>query len=333
MKYSSRIRVGNRLYFRALRAHELCGHALTECLLIASFAALVLAGMPAIANYGTKRMQTVAAARLVAWQRTVWMPASGEPGIDSDEVRLGASGSIKKSNDDITNDIRRHIFLDQTKNGASIHAANIAEFTGGVPDIPASTSSVKVSSTKVKLPAMQNGLNVLWEGVGKAQDQLSKNPFTKSMSTFNFVYNGYMRHQVDVTETNPLYKDVPVVTMSEQVTMLTEAWNAGGLNREKAKISGLVPLAVLNSPYFKFLTDGLNSSGDAINYVFPSVKLSETSIGLKPGGANEASVPLDRYELNSGADSLAEDSTADITRSTFRYYRSYPPPPVASSLP
>ena len=76
------------------RAARMQGHAMTETLLVISFAAIALAAIPAIAEYGTKRQQTVAAAKLLAWQRTVWMP--GTNAIDAAEAK-GASGAIKKS--------------------------------------------------------------------------------------------------------------------------------------------------------------------------------------------------------------------------------------------
>ena len=156
---------------RPARAGAAAGHAMVETLLIVSFAAVTLAAIPAIADYGTKRMQTVAAAKLVAWQRTVWMPE--EQGITAAEAK-GASGAIKKTDAEVTRDLRRHIFLDRTAPGISIHAADIAEFEPMLPAIDPRTTAVTASSTAAPMPSLLNASDVVFDELTHARAEVRK---------------------------------------------------------------------------------------------------------------------------------------------------------------
>lgn len=311
------------------------GHAMTETLLMVSFAAVTLAAIPAIADYGTKRMQTVAAARLVAWQRTVWMPE--DHGITTEEA-TGASGAIKKTDDEVTRDLRRHIFRDRTAPGGSIHAADIAEFEAKAPAIDFRTTAVTASSTAADMPKLLNASDVMLDGVRKAQTALSGNLITSSLGKFTFVSSGYLRHEVKVSQTNTKFTLVPALDMSEQVTMLTEAWNAGGTNREEKKIQGLVPLKLVDSVFYQQLRSGLHQSAYAIKQVYSPFDVNGLTMGFTPGDALEKT-PLDRFERlpetptaggETGGDGVVNGGTA---KDHFRYYRAFPPTPVVNTLP
>ena len=309
------------------------GHAMVETLLMVSFAAITLAAIPAIADYGTKRMQTVAAAKLVAWQRTVWMP--DPQGITAEEAK-GALGAIKKTDAEITRDLRRHIFRDRTEPGISIHAANIAEFEPLEPTIDYRTTAVSASSTAAPLPSLLNAGSVVADGVRQAQAVLGANAFTGSLSKFQFVNSGYMRHEVKVTETNTKFTMVPALDMSEQVTMLTEAWNAGGTNREEAKIDGLVPMKLLDSVFYQQLRGGMHQTAYQIKQIFPAFDMNNLTMGFTPGDAIEKT-PLDRFErIPEGATGeTGGDGTGNgaSVKDHFRYYRAFPPTPVVNTLP
>lgn len=310
------------------------GHAMTESLLIISFAALTLAAIPAIGEYGTKRMQTVAAAKLLAWQRTVWMPEA--KGIDDSDAK-GAAGAIKKTDAEVTRDLRRHIFRDRKTDGATIHAPEIAEFETAVPGIDPRTTKVTASSTAATLPSLMNATDYLADSVRVAQTALSSNVITQSLGKFTFVSSGYMRHQVDVTQTDTLFAPLPEITMSEQVTMLTEAWNAGGTMREEKKIWGLVPMKMADAPFYQQMRTGLHQTAYQINQIFPTFSNANLTFGLEPGDAKERS-PLDRFELipptaAGGEAGGGGDAVGASTKDKFRYYRSFPPPPVVNTLP
>jgi hypothetical protein len=316
------------------RSHS-AGHAMTESLLIISFAAITLAAIPAIAEYGTKRLQTVAAARLVAWQRTVWMPES--QAID-DADATGASGAIKKTDAEVTRDLRRHIFRDRTTDGGTIHDTGIAEFEPTLPAIDPRTTRVAASTTAATLPSLLNASDVLWDKIRIAQSALSGNLVTQSLGKFTFVSSGYLRNQVDVTQTNTRFTLVPEIEMSEQVTMLTEAWNAGGTNREEKKIQGLVPLKLADSVFYQQLRSGLHQTAYQVSQVYPGFATSNLTFGLTPGDALEKT-PLDRFELmppNAPAgieNGGGADADGGSPKDRFRYYRAFPPTPVVNTLP
>ncbi|MEZ2299513.1 hypothetical protein [Variovorax sp. RCC_210] len=316
------------------------GHAMTETLLIASFAALALAAIPALGEYGAKRLQTVSAARLVAWQRTVWMPEAH--GISAEDA-TGASGAVKKTDAEVTRDLRRHIFRDRSTDGATIHAEDIAEFEPLEPAIDRRTTHVTASSTAVALPSLLNASDVLWDKVRIAQSALSGNLVTQSLGKFTFVSSGYMRNQVDVIQTNTRFTLMPQIEMSEQVTMLTEAWNAGGTNREEKKIQGLVPLKLTDSVFYQQLRGGLHSAAYQISQVYPAFANSNLTFGLTPGDALEKT-PLDRFERMpaaagggaagaGGETGGGADADGGSPKDRFRYYRAFPPTPVVNTLP
>ncbi len=306
---------------------------MTETLLMVSFAAVTLAAIPAIADYGTKRMQTVAAAKLVAWQRTVWMPEAH--GIATEEA-TGASGAIKKTDDEVTRDLRRHIFRDRTAPGISIHAADIAEFEPMAPAIDFRTTAVTASSTAAPMPSLLNASDVVLDGIRVAQTALSGNVITGSLGKFTFVSSGYLRHEVKVSQTNTKFTLVPALDMSEQVTMLTEAWNAGGTNREEKKIQGLVPLKLADSVFYQQLRSGLHQTAYSISQVYPAFANSNLTFGLTPGDAIEKT-PLDRFERvppgTTGETGGGADADGGSPKDRFRYYRAFPPTPVVNVLP
>ncbi len=314
------------------RTARMQGHAMTETLLIAGFAAIALAAIPAIAEYGTKRQQTVAAAKLVAWQRTVWMP--GTDAISASEA-TGASGAIKKSDDEVTRDLRRHIFRDRTTEGATLHAADIAEFEPTLPTIDPRTTRVVARTTAASLPSLLNASDTLFDSVRVAQGALASNVVTQSLGKFTFVSGGYLRNQVDVTQTNAGFTLMPEAQMTEQVTMLTEAWNAGGTNREEKKIQGLVPLKLADSVFYQQLRGGLEQTARVINTVLPGFPTANLTFGLTPGDAQEKT-PLDRFEritAQGGETGGAGDADGGSPKDHFRYYRAFPPTPVVNTLP
>lgn len=318
---------------QARASATVAGHAMVETLLIVSFAAVVLGAIPAIAEYGTKRMQTVSAAKLVAWQRTVWMPEA--QGITAEEAK-GASGAIKKTDAEVTRDLRRHIFRDRSAPGISIHAADIAEFEPMLPAIDQRTTAVSASSIAAPMPSLLNASDVVFDGIRVAQAALGGNAITGPLGKFQFVSSGYLRHEVKVSQTYTKFKDVPALDMSEQVTMLTEAWNAGGTNREETKIQGLVPMKLLDGAFYQQLRGGMHQTAYQIKQIFPAFDMNNLTMGFTPGDALEKT-PLDRFERippgatgETGGDGEANGGSV---KDHFRYYRAFPPTPVVNTLP
>ena len=297
------------------------GQAMTETLIVIGIAASVMTALPAIADYGIKRMQVVAAARLVAWQRNIWLPEASA--IDANEAR-GVSGAVRKTDAEVTRDLRRHIFRDRATPGISMHADAIAEFEPGLPAVDPRTTAVDASTTAARLPSLLNAEDVIWNRIRSAQKSLSGNLLTQSLGRFSFVTGGYLRHQVNVTQTDTRFGLLPQMDITEQVTMLTEAWNAGGTLREEKKIQGLVPLKLADSVFYQQLRSGLNQTAYQISQVYPGFANANLSFGLQPGDAYERA-PLDRFERYPAVDGNAKDR--------FRYYRAFPPTPVVNTLP
>ncbi|MDI3382323.1 hypothetical protein ACFPPF_17575 [Xenophilus aerolatus] len=319
------------------------GSAITEALLIASFAAITLAAIPAIANYGTKRMQAVSGARLVAWQRNIWLPEA--PAIDETELKRGASGALKKTDAEITRDLRRHIFRDRTLPGATIHDNAMAEFTGGEAAMDKNTVTLSATTSAAPMPALLNAGDVVADKVRVAQDALASNVITQSLGQFSFVSSGYLRNEVTVVQRSPLFDLVPQLEMKEQVTMLTEAWNAGGTNREEKKIQGLVLMKLADSVFYQQLRGGFHQAGYAIKQIFPAYDVNKMLFGLTPGDAMERT-PLDRFERmpKGTTESDGHEGNEDFCGpglpvggakkgDCFRYYRAFPPTPVLNTLP
>lgn len=296
-----------------LRARQR-GQAMTEFLLVAGFASTALFALPAISNYGTTRMQAVSAAKLVAWQRTAWLPEA----IDAKDA-LGVAGAIRKDDAEITRDVVRHVFRDRRTATGTLHAPEMAEFEPGQPPV-AQHTAVSVRTTVVTPPSVLDATDAVLDGVGKAQALLKDNSLTRSMSNFRLMSGGYLRNEVSVSREMPGFALWPKAQMSAQVTMLTEPWNAGGTNREETKVQGLVPLKMADSKPLQIARTTLLLLSRTIVYFFPTFDMKKLEIGLNPGRAEEKS-PLDRHELQpEGAD-------------RFRYYRSFPPAPVVQSMP
>lgn len=301
------------------------GQSMTETLLVIGIAALAMAAIPAIADYGLTRMRAVSAARFVAWERNVWMP--GTTAIPADEAK-GVSGAIAKTDAEVTRDLRRHIFRDRGLPAGTMHDDAYAEFAAGSPPVEPRTTMVAASTTTGDVPSLLDASNLLWDRIRSAQQVLSSRPVTSSLGKFAFVTRGYLRHRVDVVRTDTRFLPMPRVGISEEVTMLTEAWNAGGTIREEKKIQGLVPLKLADSIYYQQLRSGLNQTAYQIGQVVPGFPNANLTFGLQPGDAYERS-PLDRFERYPGDGEAAGGSKKD----RFRYYRSFPPTPVVNTLP
>ena len=320
------------------------GSAITESLLIVSFAAITLAAIPAIANYGLKRMQAAQGAKLLAWQRNVWLPEA--PIVDATEALRGANGALIKTNAEVERDIQRHIFRDRTQAGMAIHADDIAEFTTAPITLERNTNSVSAKTSSVPLPSLLNAGDVVADGARVAQHALASNVITQSLGQFSFITGGYLRHDVQVTQSSPRFSLVPQMTMNEHVTMLTEAWNAGGTNREEKKIQGLVPTKMMDSVFYQQFRNSFSQAAYAIKQVYPAFDPAMLEFGLKPGDAAEKSTPLDRFERfptsTAGGDAPVygsedagggADAVGGSVKDRFRYYRAFPPTPVVNSLP
>ncbi|PIF93390.1 hypothetical protein CLU86_4350 [Acidovorax sp. 62] len=340
-------------------AHE--GSALTEVILISSFAALLLAAIPLIAGYGSARMEVTAAAKLNAWQRSVWFPDATETEAMSADQYKGASGSIRKSDAELVNDSRRHVFRD-TKMDAdeSVHGEQVAEFTAGQVQMPKYNESLTVRTTAASLPSVAAFMDGVFSEIGKVQN-LAKG---ESIAKFRFVTQGYFRTDVELVrgagsvaerfptefglKTSALHRnDVPLplrLEIKDHVTMLSEPWSAGGTNREESKIQGLVPTKLLDRPEYQDFRAPLHQLSYTLKTIWPTFDHKSLTFGLQPGDAQEKSAPLDRYEWQQKipADSAYNENPAEHdcgplekpgSKDCFRYYRSFPPPPVVNTLP
>lgn len=308
------------------------GHSLTEILLISSFAAMAVAAIPVIADYGSISLQTVSAAKLAAWQRNVWMP---ETSVIS---HAGVSGAITKTDAQLTNDLGRHIYRDKRNSPISIHEERFSELNGEAPQVAEGIKDYKVITSAENLPGFLNATDVAWDGVAKAQQVLSNTYFTRSLKGFTFVSDGLLRNEVQVSYSRPSFSLFPDIEFKEQVTMLTEAWNAGGTSREEAKIQGLVPMKLLDAPFYQQFRSTLTNVQQIVWAVMPAIDKANFTMGFVPGQAKEIA-PLDRFELVKPEHASLADSVGDGTaigaseKDKFRYYRAFPPTPVLSLLP
>lgn len=293
------------------------GVAITEFLIYAGVVVpAVLYGINIMGQYGLLRIQTVSAARLAAWQRTAWLPAH----IMSPDDLEGVSGATSKDDTEVRRDIVRHIFLDRSHNAANLHTTSNSEFDT-TPMLTASGITVTVATSVSAKSKILDYKTELRKFQNNANDALGKNDFTHSLNTFNFWDNGYLKNEVSVIP-SLLPSDFVngKITIVEQVTMLTEAWNAGGSIREQIKVQGLVPTKVMDSDFSKAMRGPFDIAGSAFKYVAPQFNADLLSFGFTPGSANETS-PLDRFEQE-------KDATGALRPGYFRPYRAFPPTPI-----
>lgn len=353
------------------RCPDQSGSALVEVTLISSFAALLMAGVPLIAEYGSSHMAVTAAARLNAWQRSVWFPkTSDNSGLDETQYATGAGGSIRKSDQDLDHDLSRHVFRNTRAPAVdTIHSTSVAEFSGKQAELQSYISSVSSSTRQKNLPAVTSQMDTVFRNIAKIQDTMLGKPG----SYFNFITNGYFRTEVKLSRNagfiermfptefgstpSVFHKGDPLptsMTMTDHMTMLTDAWSGGGTNREEAKIQGLVLTKWLDLPWYADLRANLHQTSYGIKQVFPGFDVNNLLFGLTPGDAIERT-PVDRFEWlgkvadESGASSEAaprqmeSEGNADPSRGgvaadfnkkdRFRFYRSFPPAPVVNTLP
>ena len=298
------------------------GQAMAEFLVVASFASTALFAMPVLTEYSSTRMQTVAAARLVAWQRTAWLPK-----VISASDERGVVGATRKDDMEIERDLKRHVFRNRRAPGLTIHSDEAAEFSGKEISSPVGTT-VKVSTTEVKLPNVLNVTDVINNAVSKAQQTLGGTDITRSLGNFSFVTGGYLRNQVDVNHEIRSFGLHPNAGMSAQVTMLTEPWNAGGTIREEVKVQGLVPMKMADLPFMQQIRNTTQQVARQIQWIIPGFDVKLLEFGLQPGRAEEKT-PYDRFEITKEAEAGKIKDVDD----RFRYYRAFPPTPVLKSLP
>ena len=115
------------------------------------------------------------------------------------------------------------------------------------------------------------------------------------------------------------------VNITESMSMLVEPWNAGGVAREEAKVQGLVPLKAFDSELAISLKKTLSAFSNTLVYFYPGFDKDSLAMGYSPGDAYEG-VPLDRFEQE-------KDVTGVLKPGHFRFYRSFPPPPIVGTRP
>ena len=292
------------------------GVALTEFLIFATMIPAVIYGINLIGEYGLLRIQTVSAARLAAWQRTAWVPAHI---MDADDLN-GVSGATSKDDTEVRRDIVRHIFLDRSHNAADLHAQSNSEFNT-TPMTTASGITVTVATSISEKSKILDYKGELAKFQGKVNAKLGSNDFTHSLEKFAFWDNSYLKNEVSVSPSLlPIEFVKDKITMVEQVTMLTEPWNAGGSSREQIKIQGLVPTKLMDSKFSQAMRAPFETAAAGIKYLVPDFNGDLLSFGFTPGSANETS-PLDRFEQE-------KDSTGKLKPGYFRPYRAFPPTPI-----
>lgn len=273
----------------------------------------------------------------------------------------GASGSIRKSDAELSNDLRRHVFRDPAQDtDTGVHGETVSEFTSGQARMPEFNESLTAKTTAAPLPSVAAFMDTIFSKVGEVQN-LAKG---ESIAKFRFVTQGYMRTEVALergagfsaerfpTEfgkvASALHKnDTPLplkLQIKDHVTMLSEPWSAGGTNREESKIQGLVPMKLLDRPEYQDFRAPLGQLGSTLKWLWPTFDHNLLTMGLAPGDAQEKSVPLDRYEWlqkvpaddtyndNPGAHECGPLEKPD-GKDCFRFYRAFPPPPVVNTLP
>jgi hypothetical protein len=284
-----------------------------------------LAGIAMIGELSLIRIQTLSAARFVAWQRTAWLP--GDPGVVSDLELKALLGATSKKDSEINRDLARHIFRDRAADVKLMHVADNSEFSSSV--LPSLTDTTfNASTTLVDLENKLASPTVeITNAISKATAVLGNNNFTNNADNFVFWNRGYIKSQVDIKRTIPksIFTD-DSFSMTEQVSMLVEPWNAGGSVREEAKAQGLVPMKALDSEFNQNIKKTLTGIATTIQYFYPGLNKDSVSWGYSPGDASEGGTPLDRFEQE-------KDVTGIAKPGHFRFYRSFPPPPSVGTRP
>lgn len=284
-----------------------------------------LTGVVIIGELGLLRIQTLSAARFVAWQRTAWLP--GDVNVIGDLELKAMLGATKKNDSEINRDLGRHIFRDRSADVNQMHLVENAEFSGSVLASVENTV-FKASSNLVDLKnKLANSSVAVTDEISKATAALGNNNFTNNADNFVFWNRGYINSQVNVTRTIPgSFMTTDIFSMTEKVSMLIEPWNAGGNVREEAKVQGLVPMKALDSELNQSIKKTFTQIATTIQYFYPSLNKDSLSWGYSPGDASEGGTPLDRFEQE-------RDDAGKPKPGHFRFYRSFPPPPPVGTRP
>lgn len=277
-------------------------------------------GVVAISDYGMLRMQAVAGARFAAWQRAAWLPSE----IMTTEEKNGVIGATSKTDTELRRDIVRHVLRDRSMSSKSIHSYENSEFNTAEM-IVSNKNRVSVRTSKISGKSFTDYKLKISEGLDKAKEQLQLDKAIPNIDKFALWNSPYLRNEVRIEVTVPYNRVKLTGEIVEQVSILTEGWNAGGNLREKTKIKGLVPISAADlSPYKDVRTAG-ELAAKRINYMYPKFDKDLFQFGFKPGDAKEES-PLDRFEQ-------IKDETGKFKPGHFRFYRAFPPPLPPGSLP
>ena len=310
-----------RMYKSKFKAQS--GVALIEFMIWSQFiAGSFVYGVFKVYEHGLVRIKTVSAARFVAWERTAWLPNKN---IMSASDLSGVVGATTKNDSEILRDVSRHIFRDRTNKPGDIHSyANLEFESNVVPTTPNVLLSVNTTIANYKDKNLQN-MKSFADDVQKTITGLGSKE-TPSLKNFAFWNGGYLKNEVKSSYTVASYLLPNGVNISEQVTMLTEPWNAGGTLREEAKIQGLVLMKMIDNDFNRSLRGTLGPLTEAIKKLYAVYNEDLTSFGIVPGGAKEV-VPLDRHEQEAGWFGFGQPKPG-----FFRPYRALPATPTLSSI-
>lgn len=321
----------------------LLGQSMLEFLIASSATTLVVVyGASILGEFGIARLQAVSGARLAAWQRTAWVPSHIMEKSDLE----GVAGATAKNDTEITRDIIRHSFLDNSYKNPNLHAVENSEFNS--TEMVSDKKIVKVATILLDKPdplKIKSTFADAWDsvraGMGGDVDSV-----TESTGKFALWGNSYVRNEVTVKNTSTTGSEFldwilklgtvnNGINIVEQVTILTEPWNAGGTHREQIKIQGLVPLKMMDLPAARNIRGGWDKAVANAQQIIPAINKEALSFGFAPGGAPDVA-PLDRFEQEIGWSEVSLISPGIPVYGPkpgyFRPYRAFPPTPLLTGV-
>jgi hypothetical protein len=282
-----------------------CGQSMTEFLICASFALVPLfLGISLLGKYIDIKQTSIQAARYEAWEYTVWYADNNEPmtGFNAVPQPIKSTTQTQKEmkqrffSGSGTADTTSQITATDKTTGWSVGTANplwvdhtgtrLYKGTNGTADTLGSSQATPT------LPVVGTVMNTLFDVIDWAFSALgSLMSFVGSSVGFTAINtDGYANSTVSMQiEVNPKFRNLDdednriidagsnTLDFASTASVLSDAWNAGGVEHTYNQAGGAVPTTLLNELYNslpQFVRDALT----VVTLLAPEMRLCH------PGG-------------------------------------------------
>lgn len=283
---------------------------MTEINIVASFVLIPLFFMlPVIAKYIDMKIATIQAARYQAWEYTVWYTSNSER-----TAGFSAASAPVKSLDTTAREAERRFFglenqpLSAADSGGIGSEAEVKQYWRDHADRSLfqyqnnlNSPSMTTTDSTPTLPVLGDITNLLYKGFDAITSVLASvmkvigSPVGFTVIELDRYANGSMSLQIT---DNGIINDngTPITgTLTASAAVLTEPWNAGGVDHVSNQVRGLVPTGIIGEIWTKFTNlPGIKQLWSILTFFLPEF----SNDCLKWGYVEPDNVPP--YYLESG---------------------------------